>query len=173
MKHIHMVNKKRCVSGFTLIELMVVMLLISIVLAVAIPRFEGGPFQDPTKKLSRWMMNTVRHLRSAAIQTQTVQTLVIDLSNQRIWINHAGMSEEALSAAEDKAMTIDKSIQIRNVQYPDREQLTHGAVEIRFYPQGFSDQALIQLETDDAQRLTFLIEPLLPKMKILEEWINL
>lgn len=172
MKHINMANKKS-VSGFTLIELMVVMLLISIILAVAIPRFEGGPFQDPTKKLSRWMINTVRHLRSAAIQKQTVQTLVIDLNNQRIWISHAGMSEEALSAAEDKAMTIDKSIQIRSVQYPDREQLTYGAVEIRFYPQGFSDRALIQLETDDAQRLTFLIEPLLPKIKILEEWINL
>lgn len=173
MEHINTANKKRRDTGFTLIELMVVMLLISIVLAVAIPRFEGGPFQDPTKKLSRWMISTVRNLRSTAIQKQTVQTLVIDLSHQRIWISQAGMSEEALSAAEDKAMTIDKSIQIRNVQYPDRDQLTYGAVEIHFYPQGFSDQALIQLETDDAQRLTFVIEPLLPKMKILEEWINL
>lgn len=173
MKHNNTANKKWRDTGFTLIELMVVMLLISIVLAVAIPRFEGGPFQDPTKKLSRWMINTVRHLRSAAIQQQTVQALVIDLNHQRVWISHEGMSEEALSTAEDKAMTIDKSIQIRNVQYPDREPLAYGTVEIRFYPQGYSDRALIQLETDDAEQLTFLIEPLLPKIKILEEWINL
>jgi prepilin-type N-terminal cleavage/methylation domain-containing protein len=173
MKLIDTANKRRRARGFTLIELMVVMLLISIVLAVAIPKFGSGPLQDPTKKLSRWMINTVRQLRSAAIQKQTVQSLVIDLNNQRIWISDAGMGEEALSAAEDQAMTIDNSIQIRNVQYPDREQLTYGTAEIRFYPQGFSDQALIQLETDDAERLTFMIEPLLPKIKIVEEWINL
>lgn len=172
MKYIDKLNRRKYGGGFTLIELMVVMLLISIVLAVAIPRFEGGLFQDPTKKLSRWMINAVRHLRSAAIQKQTVQALVIDLSNQRVWISHAGMSEEELSAAAEKAMAVDHAIQMLSVQYPDRERMSSGTTEIRFYPAGFSDRALIQLETNDAERLTFLIEPLLPKVKVIEEWIE-
>ncbi len=159
--------------GFTLIELMVVMLLISIVLAVIIPRFDGGPFQDPTKKLSRWMVNSIRHLRSAAIQKQKSQALVIDLNEQRMWIVSDGMSEEELSAATEKAFKIDRSMQIVNVQFPDQEPISTGSAEIRFFPAGYSDRALIHLENDDAERFSYLLEPLLPKVKMFDQWIDI
>ena len=166
-------NDCRWSLGFTLIELMVVMLLISIVLAVVIPRFDGGPMQDPTKKLSRWMVNTIRHLRSTAIQKQTNQALVIDLNEQRMWIVSEGMSEEELTSATEKAFKLDTSMQIVNVQFPDQEPISTGSAEIRFYPAGFSDRALIHLENDDAERFSYLVEPLLPKVKMFEEWIDL
>ena len=159
--------------GFTLIELMVVMLLISIVLAVIIPRFDGGPFQDPTKKLSRWMVNSIRHLRSTAIQKQKSQALVIDLNEQRMWIVSDGMSEEELSAATEKAFKIDRSMQIVNVQFPDQEPISTGSAEIRFFPAGYSDRALIHLENDDAERFSYLLEPLLPKVKMFDQWIDI
>ena len=159
-------------DGFTLIELMVVMLLISIVLAVAIPKFDGGAFQDPVKKLSRWMINTVRTLRSAAIQKQKVQGLVIDLSNQRMWLTNEDMDEEALAAAADKALTLPTAIRIVDVQFPHQESVTSGTTEVRFYPAGYSDQVLIHLETDNAERFAYLVEPLLPKVKYIEQWIE-
>jgi prepilin-type N-terminal cleavage/methylation domain-containing protein len=159
--------------GFTLIELMVVMLLISIVMAVIIPRFDGGPFQDPTKKLSRWMVNSIRHLRSTAIQKQKSQALVIDLNEQRMWMVSDGMSEEELSAATEKAFKIDTSMQIVNVQFPDQEPISTGSAEIRFFPAGYSDRALIHLENDDAERFSYLLEPLLPKVKMFDQWIDI
>ena len=159
--------------GFTLIELMVVMLLISIILAVAIPRFDGMPFQDSGKKLSRWMINAVRHLRATAIQRQSVQILVVDLSEQRMWLSHEEMNEEEQAAAAEKAFSLDDSMRIVNAQYPDRERINTGTFEIRFYPTGYSDQALLHLENQDAQRISYLVEPLLPKVKIVDEWIEL
>jgi prepilin-type N-terminal cleavage/methylation domain-containing protein len=159
--------------GFTLIELMVVMVLISIVLAVVIPRFDGGPFQDPTKKLTRWMVNTIRYLRSTAIQKQTGQALIIDLNEQRMWIVGEGMSEAEQTTASEKAFKLDKSMQIVTVQFPDQEPISTGSAEIHFYPAGFSDRVLIQLENDDAQRFSYLVEPLLPKVKMFEEWIDI
>ena len=103
----HVKRMSRPVQGFTLIELMVVMLLISIVLAVVIPKFGGGAFQDPVKKLSRWMINTVRTLRSAAIQQQKGQGLVIDLSNRRMWMVNDAMDEAAMQeAASNKALSL-------------------------------------------------------------------
>lgn len=160
-------------SGFTLIELMVVMLLISIVLAVAIPRFEGGPLQDSEKKLSRWLINAARMSRSAAIQKQRVQVLSVDVDNQRIWMAHVDMSEDELNSAADKAFTIDPSMQIVKVQFPNLEPVTSGTAEIRFHPAGYSDRVLIQIETSDAERISYLLEPLMPKIKILDEWIDL
>lgn len=160
-------------SGFTLIELMVVMLLISIILAVVVPRFDGGPLQDPEKKLSRWMINMVRDLRATAIQKQSIRALVVDLSDQRMWVIHEGMSEEEAAAAAEKGFKIDDSMRIVNVQYPDREPIAIGTTEIRFYPAGYSDRVLIHFENSDADRISYLLEPLLPKVKIYDEWIEL
>jgi prepilin-type N-terminal cleavage/methylation domain-containing protein len=160
-------------QGFTLIELMVVMLLISIVLTIAIPKFGGGAFQDPVKKLSRWMINTVKALRSAAIQQQKTQSLVIDLSNRRMWIVNEAMDEGAAqAAAANKALSLPDAIQYMDVQFPGQERISSGTAEIRFYPAGYSDQVLIHLETDDDEKLTYLVEPLLPKVKIFDEWIE-
>jgi prepilin-type N-terminal cleavage/methylation domain-containing protein len=164
---------KRPGQGFTLIELMVVMLLISIVLAIAIPKFGGGAFQDPVKKLSRWMINTVRTLRSAAIQQQKTQGLVIDLSNRRMWLVNDAMDEEAMqAAASNKALSLPDDIRYMDVQFPQQERISSGTAEVRFYPAGYSDQVLIHLETDGAEKLTYLVEPLLPKVKIFDEWIE-
>jgi prepilin-type N-terminal cleavage/methylation domain-containing protein len=168
-----MLRAKRSGQGFTLIELMVVMMLISIVLAIAIPRFGGGAFQDPVKKLSRWMIVTVRALRSAAIQQQKTQGLVIDLSNRRMWMVNEAMDEEAVQAsASDKALSIPDAIRHMDVQFPQQEIISSGTAEVRFYPAGYSDQVLIHIETDDEEKLTFLVEPLLPKVKIFDEWID-
>jgi prepilin-type N-terminal cleavage/methylation domain-containing protein len=163
---------RRPVKGFTLIELMVVMLLISIVMAVAIPKFSGGAFQDPVKKFSRWMIINVRTLRSAAIQQQKAQGLVIDLSNRRMWTVSDALNEEAVQASgSKKALSIPDAIRHMDVEFPQQERITSGTAEIRFYPSGYSDQVLIHLETDD-EKLTYLVEPLLPKVKIFDEWIE-
>jgi len=172
-----MKNRSRLLSankqGFTLIELMVVMLLISIIMAVAIPRFDSTPFQDPRKKLSRWMINAVRHLRASAIQQQKIQALVVDLSEQRMWMIHEEMSEEEQAASAEKAFSLDKSIRMVNAQFPDQESINTGTIEVRFYPSGYSDRILFHLEGEDAERISFLLEPLLPKLKIIDEWIEL
>ena len=158
--------------GFTLIELMVVMLLISIVLAVAIPRFDGGIFQDPEKKMSRWMINSVRNLRSTAIQKQVIQTLVIDVNHHKMWFENDQMDEEERAAAPQSAFSMPGSFTIVDIQFPQRDRITSGTVAIQFYPGGYSDMALVHLENDDAQRMTYRIEPLLPKVKIFDEWID-
>ena len=159
--------------GFTLLELMVVMLLVSIVLAISIPKFGGGAFQDPVKKLSRWMINTVRTLRSTAIQQQKTQSLVIDLSNRRMWIVNEAMDEKtAQDAASNSPFSIPDVVQRMDVQFPQQERISTGTTEVRFYPSGYSDQVLIHLETDDDEKITYMVEPLLPKVKIFDEWIE-
>lgn len=158
--------------GFTLIELMVVMLLISIFLAVAIPRFDNGFAQDPVKKVERWMLNTTRLLRTDAVRSQKTQSLVIDLNNNRLWIVSEDMDEEALAAAPEKGYTLPSSIQVVDVEYPRSDRISSGTAEIHFYPAGYSDNTIIHFEKDDAQRFSILVEPLLPKIKVVEEWLT-
>jgi prepilin-type N-terminal cleavage/methylation domain-containing protein len=163
-------NKKG--NGFTLIELIVVMLLISILLAVAIPRFESGILEDPIKKISRWMISTTRFLRSQAIQHQKLQSLVIDMDNSKLWVIDESMDEQTLTTAAEKAFKLPGAIRIVDVQFPQRDRMNSGTIEIHFYPAGYSDRSIIHLEDDDAHRFSIMVEPLLPKVKFFNEWLN-
>ena len=151
---------------------MVVMLLISIMLAVAIPRFEGGYLQDPIKKFSRKMISTVRMLRSAAVQTQKQHTLIIDITNQRLYVVKEAKDPQSLSSASEKAFKLPDSIEFIDVQFPQSDQIAAGTAEIHFYPAGYSDHALIRLEKSDGARYSYVVQPLLPKVKIFDQWIE-
>ena len=159
-------------AGFTLIELMVVMMLITIVFAVTIPRLGSGLMQDPRKTTTRWMVNTTSELRGLAVEKQKAYALIIDLSSNRIWFIHEDMDEETLSAASEKAFEIPRAIRIVDIQFPRKERITSGKAEIVFYPGGYSDYAIINLQDDGAQRFAFKVEPLLPKITVLDRWLE-
>jgi prepilin-type N-terminal cleavage/methylation domain-containing protein len=159
-------------QGFTLIELMVVMFLMTIVLAVAIPRLGDGMMQDPQKHVTRWMVNTARALRAMAVEKQTIQALVLDLDNHRMWTIDAQMDEEAMAAAAEKAFRLPNSMKLSDVSFPDKDRAATGTVALHFYPNGYADQALVHVTYDDTIRFSYKIEPLLPKVKRIEEWAD-
>lgn len=157
-------------DGFTLIELMVVMMVITIMFAVAIPRIETNIVQDPRKKTTRWLMNTVGALRSKAMEKQRSQLLVVDLEEKRFYVADAEMTEEAKSDAAKRGFALPGALHIFDVQYPGKDPVGTGTAEIIFYPGGFSEQAVINMENDDAERFCYKVEPLLPQIKVVEEW---
>jgi prepilin-type N-terminal cleavage/methylation domain-containing protein len=167
-------NRQSAKTGFTLIELMVVMLLISIILAVAIPRFEGGLLQDPVKQFSRKLIGTVRSLRFAAVQTQKQQTLIVDLNAQQLYVASPAMQAETEEpVAPKKSFKLPDSLALVAVEFSSSDRITTGNAQIHFYPAGYSDHAFIRLESGNEDRYTFVVQPLLPKVKLFEEWIDL
>lgn len=166
-------RRQNTIQGFTLIELMVVMLLISIILAVAIPRFEGGWMQDPIKKVSRKMISTVRNARSKTVQTQKQHSLIVDFDAQQLYVVAEATDPEATPGADATAkFKIPESVTLVDVQYPNSEAISTGSASIHFYPAGYSDYALIRMENSSEERFTFMIQPLLPKVKFYSQWIE-
>ena len=162
----------RKTDGFTLIEIMVVMLLTAIILGVAIPRFDSGFLQDARKTTTRRMIQTTQGLRSKAVGTQKTCSLVLDISNDRYWTVDETMDDLATAQATEKAIQLPGDIHFVAVLFPNQEQISSGKVEIQFHPGGYADYALIHLQTDDAQRFSYLVEPLLPKLKVVNAWLN-
>jgi hypothetical protein len=80
------------------------------------------------------------------------------------------MDEEAMAAASEKAFVLPDAIKIEDVEFRDEDRISSGTAAIRFYPGGFSDQALVHVEYDETSRFTYKFEPLLPKVKRLDEW---
>jgi general secretion pathway protein H len=158
-------------TGFTLIELMVVMLLITIMLGVTIPRLDTSLLQDPRKKTNRWMINTISALRAAATEKQKSHFLIVDVDANRLWTADAEMDEEAQTAAAEKAFVLPGGMRIMEVQFSGKESVGSGNAMITFYPGGYSDQAAINMEID-SERFAYKVEPLLPRVKVVEEWVN-
>ncbi len=148
-------------DGFTLIEIVVVIALISILLAFAIPRFRDVFQFDPTKKPSRWLLIKVPDLRYRALRDQRIYTLHVDIGANSLWTTQGGMSSDEREQAGEKAYRLGSGIRLTGVVLANGKTQTADVVDIHFYPQGWAEPAVIHMETDSGERLSFIIEPFL------------
>lgn len=155
--------------GFTLIELIVVILLISILMVFAAPRLDVSFFTDHERKLSAWILLTVKTLKENAVKTQTINTLHIDLDANRMWTSAGEVTDET---PRENEYVLPSGYRLLDVEFPDMDKITRGAAAVQFYKKGYSDKALIHIEDDDDTRSSFLIEPFLPHVKISETYIE-
>ena len=156
-------------SGFTLLELIVVITLLGIMLVFTVPRFHDTLFLDEGKKSARWIIGKVRALKEAAIQNQTNYSLHIDLDTQRYWETDESMSAEARENAALNAAPLPGDLKIADIEYPIRGKINSGPADITFYKTGYTDKLLIHFQ-DDAGYVSFLIEPFLSEVTMYETY---
>ena len=159
--------------GFTLIELVVVTALISLLLVFAIPRFQDVSIFQGSNKISRWIMLKVGSLKDRAIKERQVYILHISADSGEMWVSGEGMDEETREKARESARSLPAGYRISDVTLPVQGKIAVGRVDIRFYPKGYSDKAMIHLEDDDGNYLSFLIEPFLTQVKRYEDYVEL
>ena len=159
-------------QGFTLIELIVVITLISLMLFFAIPRFQVDVLSDNTNKVSRWIMVKVHSLKEKAVSEQKLYVLHISLDSNRLWVTSEIMSQEELQAAEANGYELSDDINLLDVEYPDEEKISVGRADIYFYKKGYSDKAIIHISNDDNERRSFLIEPFLSRVRLYNKYIG-
>ena len=172
-------------QAFTLIELIVVIALISIVLAFAIPRLDNSFFSNNKRKLSSWILLNVKSLKEKAVREQTKNILVVDIDNNQMWVSSETVSGEPVSdesgnspdavpgdAPGKNEYKLPDGFRLMDVEFLNDEKMTSGIAEIHFYPQGYSDKALIHIEDRDENRYSYLIEPFLLHVKIENQYIE-
>ncbi len=150
-------------SGFTLLELLVVMGLLTIMLVFSVPRLHETFFLDDTKTSSRWLIGKIQALKEASIRNQKHYTLHIDLDTGRFWETDESMSAEIIEAAALKNEPLPDGLKIADIEYPAGGKISSGQTEITFYKSGYSDKVLIHVR--DGQRyVSYLIEPFLSEV---------
>lgn len=159
-------------AGFTLIELVVVIFLLSTMLFFAAPRLQGLVGANENKKISRWIMLKSQALKAKAVQNQKRYILHVGLDSGRIWVTDESMSEEAVLDAEENGEQLSEELRITDVEYPEQGKVSIGIADICFYKEGYSDKVLIHIEDDDYNRFTFLIEPFLSKVRRYDDYVG-
>ena len=157
-------------DGFTLIELIVVISLMSIITFVSVPRFYNKTMLDNTKKVSRWIMITSQSLKEKSFRDQKLYTMYVDMESRQLWVTDESMSEEEILKAGRQGFLIPDDVEVLDVEFPGNNKIISGLADICFYPDGHSDMALIHIKDDDNNQLSLLIEPFLSKVKLYEEY---
>ncbi len=141
-------------SGFALIELVIVLLLLALLSAAALPRLSGVVDGVRLKSGAGKAVSVMRYARSRAIYLQAPVKAVFDIKGDLWWI------EEDQRGGRSKyrsASRLSGGVDIKGFRYTDGSYADQRAL-VRFYPTGSSSGGELMLSVDGRSAVVH-IEP--------------
>ncbi len=162
-------KKRKTSGGFTLIELIVVLVLLSIMFTFALPKMDGFLFSSDTDRVSKWIFLNVASLKSKAVKDQVVYSLNADTDENSFFISTEEMDEEMLDEARKNSFKLPEDVRIIDIVFPfEISEEDEESTGILFYTKGYSDNAIIHVENSNGEKISYIIEPFLPSVDIRE-----
>ncbi len=161
-------NKK----GYTLIELMVVIVLLGLMFTIATPRIRDALFRDELKGATRQMVGLITQLRNEAIREHKDYILHFDLESNRFWFDSPSMTEEERARVAADASPLPGQVYIMDVRISGEGKIMHGEVGIRINKKGYIQQSVIHLGTEDNREFTLLLSPFLRRVEVYDKYIE-
>jgi len=158
--------------GFTLIELIVVLVVIGIMLSITIPKFRQALVSDSLNTTSLRLIGLVQDLRERAISSQVSYTLHFDIPHKSIWYVASDASEAEQETAREKAYELPDDIRIEDI-WSWRSGTFYDEAAILISRKGYIEQAMIHLESDDGREISLELTPFLGSVKIHEGYVEI
>jgi general secretion pathway protein H len=130
-------HDRNCVRGFTLLELLVVMLIAGLMLALAPPLFSGAVTGARLKGSARDLVTSMREIRSRAILRNAEQHLRLDLESRRF------------DAGDGRLLSLPDGIEITVAGIDMAGAPEPGLHVLRFFPDGGSSGETVSLSSGD------------------------
>ncbi len=152
-------------NGFSLIELIIVMVITGVVLSFVLPNFRAFNPLSPADNVLGKTVQLIDRLKIQAMTEYRDYVMHVDLAQGLIWISHDTMDEDQTDDAKNSGIRFSGDTILLGVEYP--QPLPHDTDQflIRFYKKGYSDMALIHLKNDD-EDVTLVIEPFLANAEL-------
>jgi prepilin-type N-terminal cleavage/methylation domain-containing protein len=146
-------------SGFTLLELVLVILVMGLVLAVSYPALSRGSASIHLQGVGRDILSTFRYAREKAITGQMGIQLVASREKQNLIL-----ADEF--GAGNRSYTLPRDVSIQRLSLAGRV-ITDGPLVIRFSPNGSSDNAEILVQSISGAALRIVSDPITGGARIL------
>ena len=158
--------------GYTLLELIVVIVLLGLIFGLTVPKFRQALLSDSLDATSLRMIGLVQNLREQAIRGQEPYSLHIDIRSNKVWSFPSSASEEEQVKARERAYTLPPDVQIQDIWSSNGGKLYDEAV-IRFSKKGYVEQSVIHLKSEDGRELSLELYPFLGSIKIHEGYVDI
>lgn len=129
-------------AGFTLVEMVVVLLILAVATAVTIPAVRGPPVDDDFTLALRQVDDMFRFARDSAARAGTPLTVAIDSATGNVWLLADGDLTSSMTDAEPLDLPAGVSI-----------ELTKSRARFRFLPSGAAFSDSITVRTNGESRL--------------------
>lgn len=127
-------------SGFTLLELLVVLVVISLATALVAPAFDRGLDNFRGQQHMRELASTLRNLRREAIETGRVVALTADYETDQLLVNGA------------QAIPLPHTLSLEAISASLPAELGGDGEHILFYPDGSSSGGILRLVATNGPR---------------------
>lgn len=160
--------------GFTLLELVIVCLLITISLAFSLPSFRQAMVVDQLAAGSRKLISLIREVRLLAAQTQQPYLIHFDLDRKKIWYQPdlPESKEEHTQASSKPGIELPASIRLQ-VQTVTTGKQQSGQTTLWVNGQGYMEQTILRLADDRDKVISLVILPFLSTIKAHDTSIDL
>jgi len=142
-------------KGFSLIEVMVVLILISLSMFLATPLLSGLSKTVELKGATKKISAILRYCRSEAVNQGKVYQVLFDPDLRQVHVQSIeekeedeGAKEGAKDESNQKTYTLPKGVDIREVKANSPQYPSDYSV-IEFYPNGGSNGGTIRLDSPD------------------------
>ena len=146
--------------GFTLMEIVVVLFIISLVMALVMPSFRGlgeGALKAEVNRLA----STLRYVYDEAVGKKQRYLFTINL-DEGFWGFNGG-DERRIHRLED-------DVEIRDLVLPSRGKISEGEVILEFGPLGPDEPLILHLGRGE-EEYTIIFNNLIGRVKVLEGYI--
>jgi prepilin-type N-terminal cleavage/methylation domain-containing protein len=162
-------------QGFTLLELIIVCVLITISLAFSLPSFRQALVIDQLAASSRKVIALIREVRLLAAQEQQPYLIHFDLDRKKIWYQPdiPGSEKEKQQINPWPGIEFPAPIRLQDIQTATTEKKQGGAVALWINKQGYMEQTILHLADDQNNIISLVISPFLSTIKAHDTYINL
>jgi prepilin-type N-terminal cleavage/methylation domain-containing protein len=160
-------------SGFTLMELMVVVALVATLSLVAMPRFKEFLVPDPEQGVQRELENLLMAVREESVLGRYPMAVVYSLSEGTY--RSAVLGAEGGMDWESDPLSIRRRLpagmKFLDVSTPREERAASGAVFTLIWPTGWIEPTILHLQDERGRQYTLLVEPLSGAVRLAEGYL--
>lgn len=165
--------RSRCRSGYTLIEIAIVMAIIGMVMLLVVPRLPSSD-QENLKISARTLASTLRYLQERAATSRAGYYLSLAPGTESVKIFEIGGDGSANEPADPllQKSPIKEGIIVADVRIPRLGKVSDGQMRIDVGAGGVRDFVTIHLRSEAGQFWTVMVFPSGGKVKAYEGYLE-
>lgn len=168
-----MVSERANTGGFTLLELILVMVLIGLTTSFALPKLSGFLGADQLKTTARRLIGLVHQTAGLARREQAAYLLSYDGNEHRFVARAEAEPEQSSTEAAPKmlSLAVPASVSIGEFWswYGGAQSRDQG--KIRFSKEGYVEPTILYLVRDDGREMSLVLSPFLGTVRVMDNHV--